>query len=320
MFNRKIKVKWLITVLVLTALLMMAGFYFFNLRDKFEQFNFPIRGLKMAPRFKYTIAGQDTQGLLNGPLAAAAGPNRVYVTDSKGHRVNVYDKKGKYLFSFGQQGNKNGEFEYPNAIALDNQNNIYVGEFQNHRIQVFAPSGKYLRTIAGNQANVITPLAITINKNFIYIADRAGEILVLGINGQFIKRFGKPGSTPGLLNYPNGLAVSNDGRLFISDSGNSRVQVFTTSGRYLEILDTRQSEINLPRGIAVDDLGQLYVVDTLNHNISVFDENLNYLFSFGDRGMEEGFFNFPNGIVVDADYKIYVTDRENNRVQVFGYQ
>lgn len=320
MFDGKIKVTWLLTALVLTSLLMITGFYFFNLRGQFEKFNFPIRGLKFAPHYKMTIAGQGADSTVNGPLAVAVGTNRVYITDSKGHRINVYDKKGKYLFSFGQEGTKEGEFVYPNALALDSQSNIYVGEFQNQRIQIFEPSGKYLRTISTFMGTVITPLAIAIHNDFLYVADRSGQILVMSLEGQYIRKFGQPGSTPGLLNYPNGLAVSADGRLFISDSGNSRVQVFTTGGRYLETLDTSQYELGLPRGIAVDDLGQLYIVDTFNHNVLVYDEDLKYQFSFGDRGMEEGQFNFPNGITVDSDYKIYVTDRENNRVQVYSYQ
>lgn len=317
MLNRRIKVTWLITILVLTSLLMIAGFIYFNFKFNFEQFNFPVKGLNIPPRFKLAIQGENGQGLLNGPLSVAVGRDRVYVTDSKGNQVNVYNKAGKFILSFGQEGNQKGQFIYPNAIAIDGDNNIYVGEIQNHRIQVFEPNGKYIRTISGTKENMITPLAITIHGSSLYISDRTGQIIIMDLNGKVMSKFSKPGTKEGMLNYPNGLVVANDGRIFVSDTGNSRVQIFSPQGIYLQTLNTRGSELNLPRGIAFDDLGQLYVVDVFNHNILVFGANLSFLYSFGERGMEEGFFNFPNGIAVDNEFKIYITDRENQRVQVF---
>lgn len=320
MLRTKIKVTWLLMILILTFLALIAGFIYFNFKFNMEQFNFPVKGLNIPPRFKLAIQGENGTGLLNGPLAVAVGKDKVYVTDTKGHRVNVYSKKGKFLFSFGQEGVKNGQFIYPNALAIDSANNIYVGEFQNHRIQVFKSTGQYIRTISSTEGNVITPLAIAIKGNSLYTADRAGQIIILDLKGKLSRKFGKPGSADGMLNYPNGLAVAKDGRIFVSDTGNSRVQIFSPQGNYLQTLDTRRAGLNLPRGIAFDDFGQLFVVDTFNHNVLVYNEQLSYLYSFGDRGMEEGEFNFPNGITVDNEFKIYITDRENQRVQVFGHQ
>lgn len=319
MLKKKIKVTWLFTSLILTSLLMIIGFIYINFKFNFEQFNFPVKGLNAVPRFKLSIQGENGNGLLNGPLAVAVGKDKVYVTDTKGHQINVYSKKGKFLFSFGQEGVKNGQFIYPNALAVDNKNKIYVGEFQNHRIQVFEPTGQYIRTISGTQENIITPLAIAIYNETLYIAERTGDILITDLKGKVLNKFGTPGAAQGLLNYPNGLAIAGDGRIFVSDTGNGRVQIFSPQGTYLQTLDNRNTQLNLPRGIAFDDLGQLFLIDTFNHSILGYNENLSYIYSFGDRGMEEGQFNFPNGIAIDGDYLIYITDRENNRVQVFGY-
>jgi sugar lactone lactonase YvrE len=44
-----------------------------------------------------------------------------------------------------------------------------------------------------------------------------------------------------------------------------------------------------------------------------------YIASFGDEGQTDGTFEYPNGVATDTRAHVYVTDRENNRVQVWGY-
>jgi len=76
----------------------------------------------------------------------------------------------------------------------------------------------------------------------------------------------------------------------------------------------------LPRGIDVDKNGRVYVVDTFQHKVQVYDgkDRGKALFTFGDKGTENGQFDYPNGIAVKGN-RFYVTDRENNRISVFAY-
>lgn len=68
---------------------------------------------------------------------AADKLGRLYVVDTLSCSVRVFDKNGEYLFSFGQQGFKDGEFLYPNGIFVDRTGKVYVADWGNDRVQVW---------------------------------------------------------------------------------------------------------------------------------------------------------------------------------------
>ncbi len=72
-----------------------------------------------------------------------------------------------------------------------------------------------------------TGIAIDANRGLVYVSDSVSHhISVFTSKGQFVSTFGKRGSEPGEFNYPNGLAVSADGILYVCDTKNNRVQCF----------------------------------------------------------------------------------------------
>ncbi len=256
---------------------------------------------------------------LKRPLAVTVGlAGKIYVVDSDNDRVEIFDPEGNFLATFGKFGQGAGEFDFPTSIAVDSEGRLYVGEFANGRIQVFDPNGKLLQTIDRKTSGVpLAPMALTFDSGEdLYVANRTGEILILNRAGKLLAKIGEPGSEPGMFSYPNGIVVDDRGRVIVSDSGNQRVQVFDRSGKLIKVLATPAVNLTLPKGIALDEQNRLYVVDNLRHEIAVVDLDYKYLYSFGERGLENGQLNFPNGIAI-SEGKIYVTDRENNRVVIF---
>ena len=71
------------------------------------------------------------------PTNLEINSNQVFVTDVS-DRVLVFDKDGKFSYSFGQRGQEIGQFDEPHGISFDKFGNVYVVDYSNHRIQVFA--------------------------------------------------------------------------------------------------------------------------------------------------------------------------------------
>ena len=84
---------------------------------------------------------------LQRPTGIVFTRDRLYVVDTAGHRVVVYDNKGNYLFQFGQRGTGEGAFNFPTDIAASTGGRLYINDSLNFRIQVFTLKGKFLSII-----------------------------------------------------------------------------------------------------------------------------------------------------------------------------
>ena len=73
---------------------------------------------------------------------------QLFVCDYRNHRIQVFDKEGKFLHSFGRHGSKPGDFKEPHCIAINSTDDkVFITDHSNNRIQVFSPHGKFLAII-----------------------------------------------------------------------------------------------------------------------------------------------------------------------------
>ncbi len=177
-------------------------------------------------------------------------------------------------------------FNAPRDIAIAADGSLFVADSRNHRIVHLDSQGLFLNAF-GSYGNVMD-----------------GEI---------------PG---GLMNEPWGVAVGPDGNVYVADTWNHRIQVFTPEGQFLRMWSV--FEVNGlpdgfwgPRGITLDETGRVFVTDTGKQRVVVFDANGTYLTQFGGLGLEAGNLDEPVGIEIAPDGRIYIADTWNYRVQVF---
>ncbi len=139
-----------------------------------------------------------------------------------------------------------------------------------------------------------------------------------------INEVGIPGAEPGQLNAPRNVAVGADGRIYVADSGNHRIQVFDAQGIYLTSwgeFGAAPGQLNEPWGLAVDD-EFVYVADTWNHRVQKFTLNGGFVGAFGQSGTIDGgdaslgLFFGPRSVVLLPDNRLMVTDTGNHRLQV----
>ncbi len=142
---------------------------------------------------------------------------------------------------------------------------------------------------------------------------------------------GTQGNKTGTFNMPRDVAVAPDGSLYISDTGNHRIQHLSTNGEVLDVwgsfADSSQGEappstFYEPWGIAVSPDGFVYVADTWNHRIQKFTSKGEFVTQWGYFGQGESGAAFwgPRDIVIDRNGDILVTDTGNKRITVFDPQ
>lgn len=265
---------------------------------------------------------------LDKPYGVAARNGKVYVGDTVGRHIAVFDLNGGKYSRIG--ADDPGSLRMPFGMDFDAAGNLYVVDGTLKRVHVYDPGGKFLR-ILGQDIKWSRPvgLAIDAERKRAYVVDAGGvdkqDHVVRAIDidtGKALFDIGKRGDGPGEFNLPRDVAVGVDGLVYVVDGGNFRVQVFDNAGKYVKTFGAigRQSgQFSRPKEIAADGKGNVYVVDTAFGNFQIFDGQGRLLLDVGSRASSDGpaRFMLPSGIAVDADGRIYMVDQFFRKVDVF---
>ena len=285
--------------------------------------------------------GRDTtfsQNLLAFLAGDKPAPNRIVApmglaVSDDGQRLYVSDfaRLAVFVFDFGQKKfSKIGEdhkLARPVGLALDAQEQLYVVEQEKRGISVFDRGGKQVRFITHPSVERPTGIALDRRREKIYLADTGRSkseehtIRIFNRAGELVGTLGRGrGEEPGQFLFPTYLAVDDTGNLYVTDTLNSRVQVFDANGKYVKTLGQRGSAWGMfdkPKGVALDTFGNVYVADSGWSNVQIFNPKGQVLLFFGGRGPIPGMLKNPTAIAIDRSNRIYVADYLNHRVEVY---
>lgn len=166
------------------------------------------------------------------PTGIAVDENRVYVVDTLKHQVVVFSKKtGTILFHIGQNGTKNGDFNYPTHIFMSRNKRIYVTDSLNFRVQIFDIDGKFISSfgkLGDASGDFSKPKGIAVDsENHIYVVDsQFDNIQIFDTAGKLLLVVGSTGRGPGKMSLPSGIFIDNQDRIYVADSYNKRIQIF----------------------------------------------------------------------------------------------
>ncbi|MHB1687231.1 MAG: 6-bladed beta-propeller [Ignavibacteriaceae bacterium] len=251
---------------------------------------------------------------------AVTSDKKVYVTESSGGRVFVFDLKNSKLSFIGSSSF--GSLAMPLGIAADSAGNIYVADVIQKAVLVFNPHGDMILSIGG-EGKMKNPVGLAIDniRKRLYVVDsQAHKVKVYSLDGKFLFEFGKRGTGDGEFNFPTNIAVDKEGKIYVVDTINARVEVFDAEGKYLwkfGSLGDSFGQFTRPKGIAIDSEGNIYVIDAAFNNFQIFNKEGKLLMHVGSLGTEPGNFLLPAGISIDNQDRIYIVDAANKRVQIF---
>jgi len=297
-----------------------------------------------AGEWGWGVEGGDP-GLISPGAIATDAAGRVYVADTNHHRIQKFTSNGKHILTWGWgvldgsaefqlctadcgegiSGSGDGQFYWPNGIAVSPTGAVYVADTFNDRIQQFDSGGHFVRTwgSAGTGTNNFeSPFSITTDASgYVYVSDTGNHrIRKFDPEGGSQGGWGSHGTADGLFSNPWGIA-SWDGNVYVADQVNHRVQVFDSTGGFLGKWGsegTGDGQFKWPSGVAADAAGNIYVIDQGNNRIEKFDSDGLFLTQWGSEGSGPGQFAGPYDLATDAFGNIFVADRENNRVQKFS--
>lgn len=286
------------------------------------------RGAGVKSRFfnRVEIIGSRGTGLgqFNKPRSVALDrDDNLYVVDMTG-RVQKFSPDGRYLLHWQMPQTDLGR---PKGMGLDGDGNIIIIEPHYSRVNHFAPDGTlvYQWGIHGTgDGHLAFPRAVAVNeKGEMYLSEYGATERVqhFAARGErFLHSFGIKGAKPGEFNRPEGLGLDKNSHIFIADSCNHRVQVFSPDGSFLRSFGKAGSalgDLSYPYDVRVDANGFRYVCEFGNSRIQIFDQEDRPVETLGGPGSAPGQFANPWSIAFDSRGNLFVADSQNHRVQKF---
>jgi DNA-binding beta-propeller fold protein YncE len=163
-------------------------------------------------------------------------PSREVIPNVAADPVIAVDRNGRVLRSWG-----NGLFKIPHTIRVDKAGHIWTVDAGNSMVYEFSVTGQKLMEISiGEQPEKktgftgATDIAFAPNGH-LFISDGYGNSRVLeySAEGKRLRQWGSPGNGPGQFNQPHGIAIDDQGIVYVADRRNGRLQRFDMSGKYL---------------------------------------------------------------------------------------
>ncbi len=291
----------------------------------------------------------------------------VYVADSANHVVRMITTEGEVstFAGSGEVGHGDGSaleatFSTLTGIAIDLYGNIYVAdsvEMDPHPMRVRVISiDRDVTTLAGSleagykdgvgiDARFKVPAKLAVDSDgYIFVADTNNHrIRRIDPDGTVITIAGKPetgyaagyvdgSASESRFNSPRGIAVDEEGNVYVADSGNHVIRIITPDGQvstlagdnepgYVDAIG-KNARFSFPSDVAVDGQGNVYVADTANHRIRIItqDREVITLAGTGEPGYMDGSlleaqFQAPEGIEVDQEGNILVADTGNHSIR-----
>ena len=209
----------------------------------------------------------------------------------------------------------------PRGIAVCDNGDIVVAEKGTNSVTILNKKGEKIKSLGTKGTKVRqfdSPHGVATSiDGHIFVTDHS-MLHKLTNDGVFIKSTGIKSRQ--LVEHPNGITTHPNGRIYVTDWFNNRIQVFTndfTFSHNIEMNDNKKHKpFNRPCDIAIDKNGYLYVAEFESNCITKLAVRGKCITRFGSTGPAPGQLLSPSAVVVSGNL-VYVAEVGNKRVSVF---
>nr|CAG4641493.1 EOG090X01W2 [Eurycercus lamellatus] len=253
-------------------------------------------------------------GVMEGQFTEPSGvavnaQNDIIVADTNNHRIQIFDKEGRFKFQFGECGKRDGQLLYPNRVSVvKTSGDIIVTERSpTHQIQIYNQYGQFARKFG---ANVLQhPRGVTVDSKgrIIVVECKVMRVIIFDQMGNVLHKFGCSKH----LEFPNGVVVNDKQEIFISDNRAHCVKVFSYEGVFLRQIGG-EGLTNYPIGVGINSAGEILIADNHNNfNLTIFTQDGQLISALESKVKHAQCFDvalLDDGSVVLAskDYRLYV--------------
>ena len=262
------------------------------------------------------------EGQLSEPSDMAftfpSGEGRVmHVLDSGNNRIEMFKPvTGEYLGKYGSGGSGAGQLSNPRGMGQvptaylvfhGGSRDILVADTGNNRVVRFNDKQEFVLAFGKD-----------VNKTQVEKGGTEAQRNVCTAASGDICQVGKAGSANGQLSAPEGAAVDYEGNVWVADTGNGRLQVFTLAGEFVKVVGSKGSgegQLGEPGHLTI--FGSWVLIADHDNRVEIFERSGAFVRQFGSPGSGNGQFSNPGDVDMGKAGNIWVTDTGNNRVEIF---
>jgi len=281
--------------------------------------------------------GPDRFGFVS-PIDVDWWPTRgwLYVSDVATGVITVINERDEIVHRLGGRGNSPWNFENLLGICVDGNGFVYGTDSYRGEIVIFKPDGAFHKRIKlldqvkeyfGREFTTRFPvfrfglldIVVEEDGSLLVVDNPNGWIYVLDRQERLARIIGEKGEEAGQFHYPTFLALQGPGRVIVSDTLNSRLQLVTVLGAPERVIGEKGvavGQLICPKGLAFDDRGMLFVADSYLNAIQVFDQQGAFVTILADREGKILDLGLPNGLAWLGEDRLAICEKITRRVQV----
>ena len=251
--------------------------------------------------------------------------NKIAVADSENKKIEIYRlpknqyKKLKQFYLPTVAYERSIKLNCTKAYRLRG-GNVLCLDADNNKVSTYKSSGKKIKDFSGEFSN---PVAASVNDQNVIILDDE-KIKIYKLDGKMRFEVGGLGDKDGQLDSPKGLFLEKD-EIYVADTGNNRVQIFSIDGIYLDKITNPSKQenhiFNEPSRVVVDNSRNMFVLNNGSKQVLVFGPDRKLLYRIGGKVGEKDIYSDIYDIAIDNDENLYLlaaTENNQTTVQVFN--